>query len=165
MALVRAQIHTNMPYICSKIDFPNDPQELQELCQEVQLHDDDNSILFTCGAYYKLLSNAIHEVRVSPTPRQTGGLVQSSSDKEYDKELLCYIWKMIAGPIHHYHNNPSLLYWFPKLDGFYTTASNFTRNNEPGQPTDDQTAQIPWGPEHCHQALHYREGHAFPSTR
>ena len=51
---------------------------------------------------------------------------------------------MIAGPIHHYLDNPLLAYWIPKLDDFYTTASNFLRNNEPGQLTDDQTALIPW---------------------
>jgi hypothetical protein len=37
-----------------------------------------------------------------------------------------------------------LAYWIPKLDNLYTTASNFLRNNEPGQPTDNQTALIPW---------------------
>jgi hypothetical protein len=64
-ALMRAPILTNVLYICSKIDYQSDPREL---CQELKL-DDDN--LFTYGAYYKLLRNAICEVRVSPTPRQT----------------------------------------------------------------------------------------------
>jgi hypothetical protein len=51
---------------------------------------------------------------------------------------------MIAEPIHHYLDNPSLAYWFPKLDKFYTTASNFIRNNKHELLTDDQTALIPW---------------------
>jgi hypothetical protein len=51
---------------------------------------------------------------------------------------------MIAGPVHHYLDNPLLMYWIPKLYDFYTTASNFLRNNNPGQPTDNQTTLIPW---------------------
>ncbi len=62
MALTRDQIHTNVLYICSKIDYLSDPWEL---CQKLKLNKSD---LFTYGAYYKLLSNAVHEVRVSPTP-------------------------------------------------------------------------------------------------
>jgi hypothetical protein len=90
---------------------------------------DDND-LFTYGAYYKLLRNTIREVGVSPTPQQAGKYMQSSSKKECAKELLCYVWQMIAGPIHYYINNPSLAYWFPKSDDFYTTACNFIRKNE-----------------------------------
>jgi hypothetical protein len=50
----------------------------------------------------------------------------------------------IAGPIHHYLDNPLLVHWFPKSDDFYTTASNFIRHNKPKQLTDDQTILIPW---------------------
>ena len=80
----------------------------------------------------------------APSPSKLASYCTSPSEKECDNELLCYIWQMIAGPIHHYLDNPLLAYWFPKSDDFYTTASNFIRNNEPGQPTDDQTALIPW---------------------
>jgi hypothetical protein len=37
-----------------------------------------------------------------------GKLAQSPSYRECDKELLCYVWQMIAGPICYYLNNPSL---------------------------------------------------------
>jgi hypothetical protein len=104
---------------------------------------DDND-LFTYGAYHKLLWNAVCEIGVSPTPQQTGKLAQSPSAKEHDKELLCYVWQMIAGPICYYLNNPLLAYWFPQSDDFYTTASNFIRNNKPRLPTNHQTAFIPW---------------------
>jgi hypothetical protein len=57
---------------------------------------------------------------------------------------LCYIWQTIAGPNHYYVNNPLLAYWFTQSDDFYTTASNFFRNNKPGLLTDNQTALIPW---------------------
>jgi hypothetical protein len=136
--LMRAQIHTNALYTCSKIDYLSDPQEL---CQELKL---DNHDHFTYGAYYKLLWNAVCDIGISPTPWQTGKLPQSPSDKECDKELLCYIWQTIAGPIHYYLNSPLLAYWFTQLDDFYTTASNFFRNNKPGLLTDNQTALIPW---------------------
>jgi hypothetical protein len=46
--LMRAQIHTNALYICSKIAYPSD---CQELCQEFKL-DDDN--LFTYESYNQL---------------------------------------------------------------------------------------------------------------
>jgi hypothetical protein len=68
----------------------------------------------------------------------------TSIDEEIDYELLCYVWQMLVGPIHHYLDNPLLTYWIPKSDNFYTTASNFLRNNEPGQPTDVKTTLIPW---------------------
>ena len=74
MALTRAQIHTNALYICSKLNYPSDHRELSELCKEVHLPDNDDNILFTYGAYYKLLSNAAHEVRVSPTPSKLASL-------------------------------------------------------------------------------------------
>jgi hypothetical protein len=45
---MRAQIHTNALYICSKIAYPSD---CQELCQEFKL-DDDN--LFTYESYNQL---------------------------------------------------------------------------------------------------------------
>jgi hypothetical protein len=110
MVLMRAQIHINMLYICSKIDYPSDPHEMSELRKEVQLDENDENILSTYGAYCKLLSNATCEVGVSPTTRQTGYLVPSPSERERDRELLCYVWQTIAGPISHYLNNPSLAY-------------------------------------------------------
>ena len=143
MALTRAQIHTNALYICSKLDYPSDHQELSELHKEVQLPDNDDNILFTYGAYYRLLSNAIHEVGVNPIPQQTGYRALSPSKKECVNKLLCYVWHMIAGPIHHYLDNPLFEYWFHKMDDFYTTASNFLKD-EPGQLTNEQTALIPW---------------------
>jgi hypothetical protein len=72
----------------------------QELSQELKL---DNDNLFTYEAYNQLLWNAIHEVGVSPIPQQTGKHVPPSpSDEESHKELLRYVWQMIAGPIHYY---------------------------------------------------------------
>jgi hypothetical protein len=71
-ALMRAQIHTNALYICSKINYPSDSQEFRELLKEVQLNDNKDNALFTYGAYYKLLSNAACEGGVSPIPQQTG---------------------------------------------------------------------------------------------
>ncbi len=68
-ALTRAHIHTKMLYIGSKIDYQVIPGNCQS-CTNIWLqlpHNDDN-ILFTYGAYYKLLSNVTREVRVSPTP-------------------------------------------------------------------------------------------------
>ena len=68
MALTRAQIHTNTLYICSKINYPSDSQEFKELRKEVQLNDNDDNILFTYGAYYKLLSNAPVRLESAPPP-------------------------------------------------------------------------------------------------
>jgi hypothetical protein len=36
--------------------------------------DNDDNILFTSGAYYKILSYAAHEVRVDPTPSKLASL-------------------------------------------------------------------------------------------
>jgi hypothetical protein len=98
---------------------------------------------FTNGAYYRLLSNAVHEVGVNPVPQQANKYLLSPSEKECVNNLLCYIWHMIAGPIYHYLDNPLFEYWIHKMDDFYTTASNFLKD-EPGQLTNDQTALIPW---------------------
>jgi hypothetical protein len=94
----------NEPYISSKIAYWSHHQELS---QELKL--DDNN-LFTYEAYNQLLWNApAFEVRVSPIPWQTGKLlVPSPSNKECHKELLCYIWQTIAGPIHYYLNSPCI---------------------------------------------------------
>jgi hypothetical protein len=35
------------------------------------------------------------------------------------------------------------MYWIPKLDNFYTTASNFLQNNKPKQLADDHTTLVP----------------------
>ncbi len=59
-----------------------------------------------------------------------------------DKELLCYIWKAIAGPIQWYIDDPLLEFWFPAI--FYTAASDFIQIHEPGLHRDNQTALIPW---------------------
>jgi hypothetical protein len=123
-----------MLYICSKITTLVIPRSYT---RELKLDDND---LFTYGAYYKLLLWGWSQ----PHPQQTCKLVQSLSDRECDKELSCYIWQMIAGPICYYLNNPLLAYWFPQSDDFYTTASNFIRNNKPRLPTNHQTAFIPW---------------------
>jgi hypothetical protein len=61
-----------------------------------------------------------------------------------NKELLCYIWQMIAGPIHYYLDDPLLLYWFPHSDNFYTQAHNFIQTHKPGHHRDYQTTFIPW---------------------
>jgi hypothetical protein len=63
-ALMRAQIHTNALYICSKIAHQRD-------CQELEL-DDDN--IFTYENYNQLLWNATLEVRISPIPQHSGKL-------------------------------------------------------------------------------------------
>ncbi len=118
-APMRAQIHTNVLYICSKIAYLSD---CQELSQELKL-DDDN--FFTYEAYNQLLWNAAHEVRVSPIPQQTAKLVPSPSAKEWHKELLCSVWQTIAGPIFYYLDDPLWAYWFPQSDYFRSTALNF----------------------------------------
>jgi hypothetical protein len=103
----------------------------------VQLPDNYDNILFTYGrAYYRLLSNAVHEVRINPVPHQTGYRTPSPSEKQCVNELLCYIWHTLAGPIHHYFGNPLLKYWFDKMDNFYTTASSFT-DEDLGLSTDE----------------------------
>ncbi len=80
MMLTRAQIHTNALSIWF---YPSDHWELSKLlCKEVHLPDNNDNIVFTYGAYYNLLSNAAHEVRISPTPWLTGKLAQHQSDKK-----------------------------------------------------------------------------------
>jgi hypothetical protein len=71
-ALTRAQIHSNALNICSKLDIPRDCWELSKLCKEVQVHENDDSTLFTYGAYYKLLCNALDEVGINNVPDETG---------------------------------------------------------------------------------------------
>jgi hypothetical protein len=56
--------------ICSKLDIPRDGQELSKLCEEVQVHENDDSTHFTYGAYYKLLCNALHEVGINNVPHE-----------------------------------------------------------------------------------------------
>jgi hypothetical protein len=90
MALTRTQIHTNALYICSKLDYPSGHWELSELHKEVDLTDNNDNILFTYGAYYKLFSNAAHVVGVrQPYPLQTGKLAQHQSGKDIDNKFLC----------------------------------------------------------------------------
>ncbi len=101
-----------------KLNYPCDHQELSELHREVWLPDNDDNILFTYGAYYRLLSNAIRKVGVNPVPHQTGYRALSPSKKQHVNELLCYAWHMLAGPIHHYLDNPLFEYWFCKMDNF-----------------------------------------------
>ncbi len=137
-ALMRPRIHTNALHICSTIA---DQWMHQELCIE-----EDN--IFTYSKYYLLLQNAAYEVGVN----------------HCDKELLCYIWQPIAGPIWWYIDDPLLEFWFP--DTFYTAASDFMHLNPqtwPSQGRPDCADSL--GPEHCHQALCPREGSVFPKTR
>jgi hypothetical protein len=91
-----------MLYICSKI---SNLRDCWELSQELEL---DNDNLFTYKAYDQLLQNATCEVRVSLIPWQTGKLAPSPSAKGHHKELLCYIWQMIAWPICYYRDNTLL---------------------------------------------------------
>ncbi len=77
--------------------------ELSELHKEVDLTDNNDNILFTYGAYYKLFnilftygayyklfSNAAHVVGVrQPYPLQTGKLAQHQSGKDIDNKFLC----------------------------------------------------------------------------
>jgi hypothetical protein len=45
MALMRTQIHINVLYICSKINYPSGSQEFRELLKEVQLNDNKDNVL------------------------------------------------------------------------------------------------------------------------
>jgi hypothetical protein len=71
-ALTRAQIHRNALNIFSKFTLPRDLQGLSELRKEVQVHEYDDSTLFTYKAYNKLLHNALDEVGINDVPHQTG---------------------------------------------------------------------------------------------
>ena len=147
-ALTRAQIHRNALNIFSEFTLPLDFQGLSELCKEVQVHENDDSTLFTYKAYYKLLHNALDEVGINDVPHQTGSRrALNPSQKKTMNELLCYIWHTLAGPICNYLNNPLFgplfKYWFPETDDFYTTARHFLEDNTE-QVTSDQTALIPW---------------------
>jgi hypothetical protein len=64
----------------------------------------------------------------SPTPCKLASLHNINLTKTLTTSF-CAVWQMIAGPIHHYLDNPLLVYWIPKSDDFYTKASNFLRNN------------------------------------
>jgi hypothetical protein len=130
--------------ICSKLDIPRDCHELSKLREEVQVHENDDSTHFTYGAYYKLLCNALHEVRINNVPCETGfQLAPNPSQKKTNNELLCYVWHTLAGPICNYLNTPLLKYWFPETHDFYTTARHFL-DEDTEQVTGDQTALIPW---------------------
>jgi hypothetical protein len=142
--LTRAQIHSNALNICSKLDIPRDGQELSKLCEEVQVHENDDSTHFTYGAYYKLLCNALHEVGINNVPPDTGSkLALEPSQNKTNKELLCYVWHTLEGPIQTYLINPLFKYWFPETHDFYTTARNFL-DDDTEQVTGDETALIPW---------------------
>jgi hypothetical protein len=60
-----------------------------------------------------------------------------------NKELLCYVWHTLEGPIQNYLINPLFKYWFPETHDFYTTARNFL-DDDTEQVTGDETALIPW---------------------
>jgi hypothetical protein len=130
--------------ICSKLDIPRDGRELSKLCEEVQVHANDDSTHFTYGAYYKLLCNALHEVGINNVPPDTGSkLALEPSQNKTNKELLCYVWHTLEGPIQTYLINPLFKYWFPETHDFYTTARNFL-DDDTEQVTGDETALIPW---------------------
>jgi hypothetical protein len=147
-ALTRAQIHSNAFNICSELPLPCDHQGLSELCKEVQVHENDDSTLFTYKAYCKLLHNALDELGINDVPHQTSSQrALNPSQKKTMNKLQCYIWHTLAGPIHNYLNNPLLQplfkYWFPEMDDFYTTARHFLEDDTE-QVTSDQMALIPW---------------------
>jgi hypothetical protein len=52
--------------------LPRDLQGLSELCKEVQVHQNDDSTLFTYEAYYELLHNTLDEVGINDVHHQTG---------------------------------------------------------------------------------------------
>jgi hypothetical protein len=134
--------------ICCKLTLPPDHQQFSELCKEVQVHENDDSTLFTYKAYYKLLCNALDKVGINNIPHQTGSQrALNPSQKKTINELLCCVWHTLAGPICNYLNNPLFKpffkYSFPETNDFYTTARHLLDNNTE-QVTSDQMALIPW---------------------
>jgi hypothetical protein len=86
--------------------------------------------IFTYFKYNQLLQNTAYEVGTN----------------HHNKEMLCYIWQMSAGPIHYSLDDSLLEYWFPsQSDNFYIQAHNFIWTHEPaGHYRDYQTTLIPW---------------------
>jgi hypothetical protein len=57
MALMRTQIHINVLYICSKINYPSGSQEFRELLKEVQLNDNKDNVLLMSSLPMGLIIN------------------------------------------------------------------------------------------------------------
>jgi hypothetical protein len=108
--------------ICSELDIPHDCRELSKLCKEVQVHENDGSTLFTYGAYYKLLCNALDEVGINNVPHETGSrLALDPSQKKTINELLCYVWHV--GPICNFLSNPHMIS-MQQTDTFFMMMQN-----------------------------------------